>query len=271
MAILTEHGDGMSIIKTLLMAMMLIIPIEGKEMEKIEKIWNNVENYWKQYDNKIMVGHGDKGNSIFSFEKKYDIIFPNELKYSLKRNYQYSRQGRNTFVYPWFGTNIGIDLLSIVEIEEFYNEYIEDSGLEDTELPHISVIYIGGMQFYDKTLKWNKQWIPIVCNDDIPIVLYIDLDKKSKNYLKIIGLWSGHIDAIGEHFRFAFIANNYIEFLSELEIMFMKYQKDHNHLMTETESGKGFEFYYYEKKFQLPKGFWTDKYREDTIRKMGLK
>ena len=268
---MTEHGDGMSIIKTLLIAIMLLIPIEGKAMEKIEKIWNDIENYWKQYDNKIMVGQGDKENDIFSFEKKYDIIFSNELKYSLKRNYQYSRQGRSTVVYPWFGTNVGIDLLSIVEIDEFYNEYIEDSGLEDTELSHISVIYIDGMQSYDNTLKWNKQWIPIVCNENIPIVLYIDLDKLSKNYQKVIGLWSGYLDAIGDHFRFAFIADNYIDFLSELEKMFMKYQKDHNHLREETEIGKGFEFYYYEKKFKLPKGFWTDTYREDMIKKMGFK
>ena len=102
-------------------------------------------------------------------------------------------------------------------------------------------------------------------------MIFIDLNKKSKNYQKVIALYEGYLEGIGDHFRFAMIADNYLEFLVELKNEFLKYQSEHNHKMIEEGSGKGFEFAYYEKKLELPKGFWTDEYRSYMIKKLGLK
>lgn len=260
----------MSLIRILFITLIFIITLQGEEMQKIETVWNDIELYWKTHDKKLVLGEGDTQNSIDEFEKKYNITLPQELIYSLQRNYQNSRQGRKALRYPWFGSNVGIDLLSIDEIKVFYHEEKEYSGLEDIKLPHISTVFIGNFS-YANVVKWDDKWIPIVCNDDIPIVMFIDLDKRSKNYQKVIGLYDGYLEGVGDHFRFALIADNYIEFLTELKDIFLEYQKQTNDEMEATEDGKGFEFFYYEKKFQLPKGFWTDEYREEMIKKMGLK
>jgi len=243
---------------------------EGENRMIVEKVWNDIEQYWKQYDNKVSLGQGDSRKDILIFENKYDIDLPKDLIKSLERNYQNSRQGRKALTYPWFGNNVGIDLLSLKEINEIYEEYQEYSGLEDAELPNISVLYIGGVDKYINITIWHKSWIPIVCNDDLPIVLFIDLDKNSKNYQKVIGFYNTYLEGVGDHFRFTYIANNYIEFLTDLRDEFLKYQSKHNHKMIEEGAGVGFEFKYYEKKFELPKGFWTDEYRERMIKKLKL-
>jgi len=248
-----------------------MITLQGEEMKKIETVWNEIEQYWKIHDKKLVIGEGDTQSDIDEFEKKYDAVLPEKLVYSLKRNYQNSRQGRKALRYPWFGSNVGIDLLSLKEADEQYSFYKEYSNLEDAELPHISMRYIGDIVQYNNLLAWRDKWIPIVCNDDIPIVLFIDLDKTSKNFQKVIGFYETYLEGVGDHFRFALIAENYLEFMVELKDMFLAYQKENNHKMEETKAGYGFEFYYYEKKLELPKGFWTDEYREEQIRKMGLK
>ena len=260
----------MSLIRILVIIMFNTLILQGENMQQIETVWKTIESYWKAHDKKLIIGEGDTQKDIDMFENKYNVSLPKELIYSLKRNYQNSRQGRKGLQYPWFGSNIGIDLLSVNEIQEGYDFYKEYSGLEDTELPNISVVYIGEMQPYSHIIRWNKKWIPIVDNSDIPIIIFIDLDKKSKNYLKLIALWNGHLDGVGDHFRFTLIANNYFEFINDLENKFLKYQKQNNDKMEETEPGKGFEFYYYEQKFQLPKGFWTEEYRKQMIKNLGL-
>jgi cell wall assembly regulator SMI1 len=243
---------------------------QGENMKQIETVWDTIESYWKKHDKKLITGEGDTQKDIDLFEDEYNVSLPKELIYSLKRNYQNSRHGRDGLQYPWFGSNVGIDLLSIGEIQESYDFYKKYSGLEDIELPNISVVCIGAIQPYKHTIRWNKKWIPVVDNSDIPVIIFVDLDEKSENYLKLIALWNGHLEDVGDHFRFAFIANNYLEFINDLEDIFLKYQKQNNDKMEETEPGKGFEFYYYELKFQLPKGFWTDEYRAEEIKKLGL-
>jgi len=244
--------------------------MKGKQDMKIEKVWEDIESYWREHDKNIKYGTGNSSKQIDELENILKIEFPQEMKVSLERNYQYSRRGKESAIYPWFGTSVGINLLSTQEIEIFYTEYKEGSGLEDTELAHISVVFIGDLDHYSDTNTWHKNWIPIVCNDDIPIVIFIDLNKKSKNYQKVIALYDGYIEGIGDHFRFTMIADNYLEFLVELKNEFLKYQSEYDHKMIEEGSGKGFEFVYYEKKLELPKGFWTDEYRSNIIKKLGL-
>ena len=245
--------------------MLIITSLQGVEMEKIKTVWDNIELYWKKFDKKLALREGDTQKDIIEFEKRYNVIFPEELVYSLKRNYQNSRRGRKALTYPWFGSNIGIDLLSTNEIKKSYEFYKKYSNLEDTKLPNVSTVFIGDI-YYDKVTKWRDKWIPIVHNDEIDIVLFIDLDRTSKNYQKVIGLYDTYLDGVGDHFRFALIANNYLEFISDLENNFFEYQKQNNNKMEVTDEN-GFDTYYLEKKFQLPKGFWTNEYREKMIEK----
>jgi len=238
-------------------------------MKQIETVWDTIESYWKIHDKKLIIGEGDTQKDIDLFKDEYNVSLPKELIYSLKRNYQNSRHGRDGLQYPWFGNDVGIHLLSIDEIKDSYIFYKKYSNLEATELPHISTIFIGNI-FYDKVTRWGDKWIPIVYNDELPIIVFIDLDKTSKNYQKVIGFYDTYLESVGDHFRFALIADNYFEFINDLEDMFLAYQKQNNDKMEEAEEGKGFDFYYYEHKFQLPKGFWTDEYRAEEIKKLGL-
>lgn len=274
------HGDGMNLNKLYIVSFIMIVTmtslfaskdkINKEQAMRIGKVWENIEHYWKEHDKSTKYGNGDSDSKLDELENTLKIELPQEIKMSLIRNYQYSRRGKESVISPWFGTNVGINLLSAKEIEIFYTEYVEGSGLEDTELAHISVVFIGDLEHYSDTSTWHQDWIPIACNEDIPIVIFIDLNEKSKNYQNVIALYSGYFEGIGDHFRFAKIADNYIDFLTELEDEFLKYQDEHNHKMIEEGIGKGFEFVYYEKKLELPKGFWTDEYREEMIKKLGL-
>ena len=265
----------MNLIKIITMLLITTLLLQGANMHDIKTVWDEIESYWKMHDKKLVLNDGDTQSDIDEFEKKYGLALPQELIYSLKRNYQNSRRGRKNensfFLYPWFGSDIGIDLLSIVEINEGIIYYKKSSNLDLVQLPHISIVYLGKIISYDNLNEWHDKWIPIVWNHDIPVILFIDLDKSSKNYQKVIGFYQTYIDGVGDHFRFALIAKNYLAFMVELKDMFLAYQKENNHKMEETKAGYGFEFYYYEKKFKLPKGFWTDEYREEQIKKMGLK
>ena len=271
--ILIIGGDYMSFIKILFVMMLTIITLEGEEMQTIKTAWSDIESYWKTHDKKVITGEGDTQKDIDAFEKKYNVALPQELIYSLKRNYQNSRQGRKALTYPWFGSNVGMELSSIEEADKEFIHQNKYSGLEDTTLLHIKTVFLDNLS-YDNVTYWHKEWIPIMYSHDLDIVFFIDLDKKSKTYLKIIGLTFTDLDEVDKkmgHFRFALIADNYLEFMTELKQMFLLYQEKHNHKMEETETGKAFECFYYEKKFKLPKGFWTDEYRAEQIKKMGLK
>lgn len=248
--------------------MLVITSLQGADMEKIKTVWDNIELYWKKFDKKLVLGEGDTQKDITEFEKRYNVIFPEELVYSLKRNYQNSRQGRKALTYPWFGSNVGVDLLSINEIEESYKFSKEYSNLEDSKLPHISTIFVGDIS-YNNVTKWGDKWIPIVHSDSLEIIVFIDLDKSSKNYLKVIAFYETYLEGVGDHFRFALIANNYLEFINELEKLFFDYQKQNNNQMEITDEN-GFDTYYFEQKLKLPKGFWTSEYRDKMIKKHGF-
>jgi len=241
--ILIIHGHGMNLSKLFLGMIFLAISLKGEEMKKIETIWDNIESYWKVHDSKLLLNQGDKESDIEKFELKVNIVFPKEVRYSLMKNYQYSRIGTKGSIYPWFGTNAGINLLSIKEIETFYTENLNSNALEDTKLPNVATVFHGSISPYVNVKTWDKYWIPIVCNDDIPIVIFLDLNQNSNNYLKLVALYVCYLDGVGDHFRFAFIENNYLDFLEELQNMFLEYK------------GDDFEYYYYEKKLGLPKGF----------------
>ena len=254
MDILIKVGDGMHLTRIFLIILIFIITLQGDEMQKIEKVWDDIEAYWKKYDSKMVIGKGDSQKDIDTFEKKYNVQLPKELVYSLKINYQKSRQGRKALTYPWFGTNVGIDLLSIDEIEENHIFYTKYSGLEDTELPHISTIFIGNMLHYDAKI-WQKKWIPIIQNTELEVVCFLDLDNTSKNYQKVIGFYQTDTKKDGDHFRFAYIADNYVEFINNLKNIFLEYQKQTGDEMEITENGSRFDSFYYRKIFNFPNDF----------------
>jgi len=234
------------IITVLLVSFCMAEDDNKRSNEMINKCWDKHEIYWKNRDSNIVVKKGDELQTIERFEKKYDVILPNDYKQSLLRNYHYSRRGRDGLRYSWFGDDIEINFLSINKIEKELIDLVQYVDFEESS--NYKIYYFGNISKYlNKT--WSRKWIPILERTDVDLDIYIDLDEDSPNYGKVIIFHPFiYLKEMGDHARFAVVADTYSKFFENIQ----KYMIQHGSVNNN----------YFEKLLYLPKDYWeSDLYR----------